>query len=127
MWFFQSKQPYSDGYFPTWIPGCDSHIPALLDLFIDANIFSTVAFPPLKNSDHTVVSVSIDFSSNSKAEAFFHYTAYDYTGAGWDGLRDHLKDVSWEDIFKLGASVAVVSHSCWNWCIYSSSQISHEA
>ena len=85
-----------------------------MDLFIDANIFSTVAFPPLKNSDHTVVSVSTDFSSNSKEEAFFHYTAYDYTGADWDGLRDHLKDVSLEDIFKLGASVAVVSHSGLN-------------
>ena len=40
----------------------DSHSPALLDLFIssDASICSTMAFPPLGNSDH-VVSVSIDF------------------------------------------------------------------
>ena len=35
--------------FPTWIPECDSHSPALLDLFLssDATICSTVAFPPL--------------------------------------------------------------------------------
>ena len=35
--------------FSTWIPECDSHSPALLDLFIssDAAICSTVAFPPL--------------------------------------------------------------------------------
>ena len=26
--------------------------------------------------------------------------------ADWDGLRDHLRDVPWEDIFKLGASAA---------------------
>ena len=51
--------------FPTRIPDCDSHSPALLDLFIssDASICSTMAFPPLGNSDHVVVSVSIDFRS----------------------------------------------------------------
>ena len=53
--------------FPTRIPDCDSHSPALLDLFIssDASICSTMAFPSLGNSDHVVVSVSIDFPSNS--------------------------------------------------------------
>ena len=42
--------------FPTWIPDCDSHGPALLDLFLtsDASICSTTAFPPLGNSDHVV-------------------------------------------------------------------------
>ena len=50
--------------FPTWIPDCDSHNPAILDLFIssDASICSTMALPPLGNSDHVVVSVSIDLS-----------------------------------------------------------------
>ena len=50
--------------FPTRIPGCDSHGTALLDLFLssDTSICSTMAFPPLGNSDHVVVSVSIDFS-----------------------------------------------------------------
>ena len=54
--------------FPTRIPDCDSHSPALLNLFIssDASICSTMAFPPLGNSDHVVVSVSIDFPSNSQ-------------------------------------------------------------
>ena len=49
--------------FPTRIPDCDSHSPALLDLFLssDASICSTMAFPPSGNSDHVVVSVSIDF------------------------------------------------------------------
>ena len=49
--------------FPTRIPDCDSHSPALLDLFLssDASICSAMAFPPLGNSDHVVVSVSIDF------------------------------------------------------------------
>ena len=61
-------------------------------------------FPPLENSDHVVVSVSIDFSSYSQRDAPFHRIAYDYSQADWDNLHDHLRDVPWEDIFKLNAS-----------------------
>ena len=32
--------------------------------------------------------------------------AYDFSCADWGGLRDHLRDVLWGDIFKLGASAA---------------------
>ena len=94
--------------FPTRIPDCDSHSPALLDLFIssDASICSTKAFPPLGNSDHVVVSVSIDFPSYSQQDAPFHHIAYDYSCADWDGLLNHLRDVPKEDIFKLSASAA---------------------
>ena len=101
--------------FPTRIPDCDSHSPALLDLFLssDASICSTMAFPPLGNSDHVVVSVSIDFPTNSQQDAPFHRIAYDYSRADWDGLRDHLRDVPWEDIFKLGASAAAREFSQW--------------
>ena len=54
--------------FPTRIPDCDSHCPAFLDLCIssDTTICFTKTFPPLGNSDHVVVSVSIDFPSNSR-------------------------------------------------------------
>ena len=93
--------------FPIRIPGCDSHSPALLGLFLssEASVCSTMAFPPLRNSDHFLVSVSIDFPSNSQWNAPFHRIAYDYSHADWDGLRDHLRYVPWED-FKLGASAA---------------------
>ena len=76
---------------------CDSHSPALLDLFLssDASICSTMAFLPFGSSDYADVSASIDFSSNSQQDALFHRTAYDYSCAGWDGLRDHLRDVPW--------------------------------
>ena len=99
--------------FPTRIPDCDSDSPALLDLFIssDASTCSTMAFPPLENSDHVVVSVSIDFPTNSQQDTPFHLIAYDYSRADWDSLRDHLRDVSWEDIFKLGASAAASEFS----------------
>ena len=88
--------------FPTRIPDCDSHSPALLDLFLssDASICSAMAFPPLGNSDHIFVSVSIDFPSNSEEEALFHCIAFDYSHADWDSSRDHLRDVSWEHVFK---------------------------
>ena len=101
--------------FPTWITDCDSHSPALLDLFIssDASICSTMAFPPLGNSGHVVVSVSIDLPTNSQQDAPFHRIAYDYSHADWDGLRDHLRDVPWADIFKLGASAAASEFCEW--------------
>ena len=101
--------------FPTRIPDCASHSPALLDLFLssDTSICSTMAFPPLGNSDHVVVSVSIDFPTNSQQDAPFHRIAYDYSCADWDGLRDHLRDVPWEDIFKLGASAAASEFCEW--------------
>ena len=77
--------------FPIWISDCDPHSLALLDFFLssDTSVCSTMAFPPLGNSDH-VVSVSIDFPSNSPRNALFHHIAYDYSRADWDVLRDHL-------------------------------------
>ena len=102
--------------FPNRIPDCNSQSRALLDLFISSgnSICSTMAFPPLSNSDHVVVSGSIDFPSNSQRDAPFHRIAYDYYCAGWDGLGDHLRDVPWEDIFKLSASAAASEGSGWN-------------
>ena len=94
--------------FSTFIPDSDSHCSALLHLFISSatSICSTIAFPPLGNSDHVVVSVSIDFPLYSQQDAPFHHIAYDYCGDDWDSLRDHLADVLCEDIFKLSASTA---------------------
>ena len=90
-----------------------THSHALLDLFpsSDAGICSTMVFPPLGISDHVVIVVSIDFLSNSKWDTPFHCIAYDYSYADWDGLPDHLRDISRGDIFKLSAS-AVASEFC---------------
>ena len=76
--------------FPTRIPDCDSHSPALLDSFLssDASTCSMKAFLPLGDCDHVVVSVFIDFPINSKQDGPFHCVAYDYSCADWDGLRD---------------------------------------
>ena len=72
-----------------------------------------MAFPPLGNSDHVVVSVSIDFPISTKQDTQFHCVAYDYSRADWDAFHDHLRDVSWEDIFKLSAPAAA-SEFCVN-------------
>ena len=71
-----------------------------------------MAFPSLGNSDH-VVSVCIDFPSNSQGDTLFHRKAYDYSHADCDGLHDHLRDVPWVDDFKLGASVAASEFCEW--------------
>ena len=61
--------------FPTRIPDCDSHSPALLDLIIssDASICSAMAFP---HWEILGVSVSINFPSNSKRDVPFHRIVY---------------------------------------------------
>ena len=91
--FFMSNDLIYMVHFPTLIPDCDSHSPALLDLFISSNtsICSTMAFLPSGNSDHVIVSVSIDFPKNSKQDAPFYHIAYDYSCAAWDGFH-----ITWE-------------------------------
>ena len=100
--------------FTTRIPDCDSQSPVLLDLFFtsDASICFTMAFPPLGNSDHVIVSVSIDSPSNSRRDDPFHRKTYDHSRTDWDSLHDHLIDALWKDIFKLRASAAAASEFC---------------
>ena len=67
----------------------------------------------MRNSDHVVVSVSFDFPTNSKQDALFHCIDYDYICADWGSCHDHLRDASWEDIFKLSASAAASEFCEW--------------
>ena len=78
------------------IPGCESRSPASLDLFLSSAVStsSMVAFHPLGNSGHVVVSVSTDFPSE---DVLFYRTAYEHSCVDWNGLRDHLRDVPWKD------------------------------
>ena len=43
----------------------------------------------------------------------FHRIAFNYSRTDWDGLHYHLRDVSWEDIFKLSASAAASKFCKW--------------
>ena len=76
--FFISNYLTQMGNFSTQITDCGSCSPALLDLFIfsEASIYSTMALPPLGNSDNVVVPVSTDFFSEAKGDAPFHCTAH---------------------------------------------------
>ena len=100
--------------FPTWIPDCGSHSPALFNFLLssDTSIFSTMVFPPLGNSDH-VVSVSIEFLSNSQQDNPFHCIAYDYSRADQDGLCVNFRDVQSDNIFNLSVSAAVSEFCEW--------------
>ena len=75
--------------FPTQIPDCDSHRPAILDLFFLKLVFVVQSLSLHWESLIIVVSVSIDFLVNSKRDALFHCIPYGYTQTDWDGLCDH--------------------------------------
>ena len=87
---------------------CVCRSSARLDFFLssDDSICSAVAFPLLENSNHVVVSVSIDFCSNSKRKASFHWTAFEYSYADLGSLWDYFKDIPWDDVFQIGTSAA---------------------
>ena len=36
----------------------------------------------------------------------FHMEKTEYSCADWEGIHDHLRDITWEDIFKLSGSAA---------------------
>ena len=88
--------------FPTRIPDRDDHQPYLLNLFLcsDPDSYTVASHPPLKNSDHMVVSVDVKFVVKFTNEHPYHHTVYSYSKVDWDVLRDHLRDVSWLVIFK---------------------------
>ena len=94
--------------FPTWAIWA---ITALLLVYIFLLVlvfFSTIILTPLRNYDHVVVSLFIDFLSNSKGDGLFHSIAYECFCAYWDSLHDHLRDVPRENIFKFGASTTAI-------------------
>ena len=101
--------------FPTQIPDCLDHQPYLLDLFLCSNPDSctVTSHPPLGRSDHIVVSVDVKFVVKSTNEHPYHRTVYSYSKADWDGLRDHLRDVPWSDIFSHDTTVAAKELSEW--------------
>ena len=72
-----------------------------------------MAFLPLINSDHVVALFFVDFSSETQWDAPFHCIAYDYSCDYWDGVRDHLRDVAWNDIFKISAFTGASEFCEW--------------
>ena len=75
--------------FPTRIPDCDSHSPALLDLFI-----------------------SSDFPSYSQRHASFHRISCDCSRADWDGLRASAAASEFCEWFQVGIDVYIPHRNC---------------
>ena len=55
--------------------------------------------------------MTVDFS----VRVLFHRVASNYSHADWDSLCDYFRDVSWQDIFKLGASAAAAASEFCEW------------
>ena len=71
--------------FPTQIPGCDSHSPALL-----ARISFSMAFPLSGNCILMLSQFQLTFCQIQE-DGLFHYVVQDYS-SDWDSLCDHLRD-----------------------------------
>ena len=84
----------------------DSQSPALLNFFLLMVVFVLQWLSFHWETLIILLSVSIDFQSKSQQDVPFYHAAYEYSRVDWDSLHDHLRDVPWEDIFKLGASAA---------------------
>ena len=55
----------------------------------------------------------LTFLQNETGMPLFHRKAYHYSRVNWNGLCDHLRDVPWEEIFKLGASASAAEFFAW--------------
>ena len=53
------------------------------------------------------------FLLNSRGDAPFQCTAYDYCQADWDDLHSYLRDNLWHNIFQLSTSAATTEYSEW--------------
>lgn len=79
--------------FPTWISDCDTNRLALSNLIpaADPSLWLAMNFPPWKNSNNVVVSVSNDSSIISNMHAPFSH-------ADRDSFCDHVRDVPRKEI-----------------------------
>ena len=98
--------------FPTRIPDCDSRSSALLDDFFLLTLVFVLQWLCLRREIQ--IMLFTDFPSDSKRDAPFHRIAYDYSRSDWDNRRDYLRDVSWKDIFQVGAFAAASAKSLFS-------------
>ena len=107
---FSSPYSYSDRLIP--YPYSDGRY--LLELFLCSNpddCFAKV-LPPIGNSNHSIVSVSVSYSSPSATFKPFHRTVQ-FGKADWDGFRCFLADVPWSSVLSLGPALAADELSHW--------------
>ena len=81
--------------------------PAVLNLFIsfDPTICSA--------SDFNANSDQFPLTSNSKGDSAFDHKAFGYSCADRGDIGGHVRDVPWDDIFKLDVSTAAAEFCEW--------------
>ena len=98
--------------FPTWIPDCKSHSLALSDLFISSSTSICSTMPSLHWE--TLIMFLSQLSlilphTHKEMPRFIAKTILMLI----DSLCDHLRDVPWQNIFKLNASAAASELCKW--------------
>ena len=89
-------------------------LPFAWDLFLENSVDSY--FLPFTGKFWSCCCLSFHWLSiKFKRKSPFRRIAYDYSSADadWDRLCNHLRDVPWEDIFKLGAYAAPCEFCQW--------------
>jgi len=101
--------------FPTRFPENDAHSPSLLDLCLlsDPTECHATCFPPLGNSDHVVVSISLQLKAGQPTDHPSHRTSYNYQRADWDSCRDLLRDIPINDILAMPVDRCASEISEW--------------
>ena len=102
------KRSYSDGSLSyCGLPVCKSQSCSFYIFISSMLVFvPQCPFPPLGNSDHAVLFLSIDFPSNSQRDALFHCIAYDYIFSCWFVIKTRV----WQKSFFLNALSSIF------WC-----------
>ena len=67
----------------------------------DQSLDIAVAFSSLGDSEHVVVSLSMDFSVRSKIDDSSHRKAFDYSSTDWDSFHNPIRDGPRENLLKL--------------------------
>ena len=110
------NRPYLHGYFPTGIHDWLSQL-FWIYLFILTPVFVLQWLCLHLETLIMMLSVSIDFPSNSKGHTAFQWTVYNYSCADWGDLTvfyDHLRDFPWDHTFKLGGPAAATEFYEWD-------------
>ena len=78
-------------------------------LFFSIYLFpSSAVFENVSLHWKILIMLSSGFPSNSTEDAPFHCITFDS-----DSLYDHLRDISWENVFKLVSSAVIVDFCGW--------------
>ena len=89
---------------------------AFVEIFLNADLFlsqTPSGFPSIGKFWSCDCLSFHQLSIKLKRRCLLDCIAYEYPCADWDGLCDQLRDVPWEDIFKLGASATASKFCEW--------------